>query len=168
MSSLKLIIIRHCRTLENDARIVQGQGWPGRLSLKGKEQAKVLAGLLRQEQFEAVYSSDLGRAVETAKIIMRERERPDIVFDSRLREQCFGVYEGGPLITMIRRMRRMKVGPIDFNPQMGESAVDFHSRVNNFLGEIKAKHFGKAIVLITHTNVINIILDKYSRQVLKR
>ena len=62
---MKLIIVRHGETIENQAKILQGH-LPGTLSNKGIEQAKTIALNLKQEKIAAIYSSDLARAADTA------------------------------------------------------------------------------------------------------
>lgn len=91
-----LYLMRHGQTIINKAGRVQG--WcDGVLTEEGIEVAENVALGLRDIEFKRVYSSDLGRAVKTARIIIKAnkinnklqvKEVPD------LREMCFGKYEG--------------------------------------------------------------------------
>lgn len=149
--------------MENASNIVQGQRH-GSLSVKGREQALKIARRLRSEKFDAVYSSDLNRAFQTAVILLKNRESPRVIADQRLREQGFGTYEGKPLASMLRQMKRENADFTTFNPQNGESADDFRNRVKAFLVEVKARHSGHTVVLVTHNGVIKVLLDILSCQ----
>ena len=163
MESLKLILIRHGETVENASHIVQGH-LPGQLSDKGREQVLWVAGKLIGEKFNAVYSSDLERAFQTTKILMEDREIPPIITDPRLREQNFGIYEGKPVMAVLRQMKREKADFITFKPEGGESFENFRNRVKSFIEDIKAKHFGHTVSLVTHFGVINILLGIFLNQ----
>ena len=65
MQRTQVIIVRHGETEWNIAGIRQGH-LDSRLTEKGMAQAKALAQRLAREKFTALYSSDLGRAVQTA------------------------------------------------------------------------------------------------------
>lgn len=53
-----------------------------------------MAGRLRDLNVRHVRSSDLGRARETAEIVARALEIPEVIVDRRLRERGFGAFEG--------------------------------------------------------------------------
>ena len=67
---MKLILTRHGETVDNIKGILQGQN-PGKLSENGIQQAKQLALRLKNENIDAIYSSDLARAADTAKEIYK-------------------------------------------------------------------------------------------------
>ena len=163
MESLRLILIRHGETVENASHIVQGH-LPGHLSDRGKEQALRITKRLKDEKFDAVYSSDLERAFQTAEILMKDREGLPIITDPRLREQSFGIYEGKPVMTVLRQMKRKKADFTTFKPEGGECFEDFRNRVKQFLEEIKGKHSAHTVVLVTHFGVINILLGIFLNQ----
>ncbi|MEE9613596.1 MAG: histidine phosphatase family protein [Thermodesulfobacteriota bacterium] len=164
MQPLKLIIIRHGETVENASRIVQGH-LPGTLSERGREQVRGIALTLEREKLDAVYSSDLERAHRTAEILMEGgggREAPTIKTDERLREQGFGIYEGKPSTYILRQMKREGKELMNFIPEGGEKYSDFQGRVRSFLDEVKEKHSGETVLLVTHNGVIRILLDALS------
>jgi len=78
---MKLIITRHGETEENKNRIIQGH-IDGTLSQLGLEQAKKLAERLKDEKIDLIFSSDLGRALNTAKEVAKFHK--DIPLDSPL------------------------------------------------------------------------------------
>ncbi|EHJ01074.1 Phosphoglycerate mutase [Clostridium sp. DL-VIII] len=91
-----LYLMRHGQTILNKAG--RTQGWcDGVLTKEGVDVA-VNAGLgLSDVKFKSVYSSDLGRAVKTARIVIKENKASrDLQLRELegLREVCFGKYEG--------------------------------------------------------------------------
>jgi alpha-ribazole phosphatase/probable phosphoglycerate mutase len=82
----------HSTSEDNEAGVMTG--WlPGRLSAAGREQAALLGERRRDDGFDAIYCSDLGRAVETARIAFPDR---DVLLDWRLRECDYGELNGTP------------------------------------------------------------------------
>lgn len=142
-----LWLVRHGETEWNAAG--RFQGWTDvPLNETGRVQADRLGEVLGAHEFDGVWSSDLSRAVDTARIAVGE---PSI--DRRLREMDFGELEGavwGELDEAIR------VGLKDFDSFQspgGESAADFVERVFGFLDElIPGRH-----VVFAHGGVIRAI-----------
>jgi broad specificity phosphatase PhoE len=66
---MRLLLIRHGETPWNRERRVQGCRSDTELSQRGREQAEKIALLLRKQRVDALYSSSLRRAVDTAKVI---------------------------------------------------------------------------------------------------
>jgi probable phosphoglycerate mutase len=90
---MKLIITRHGETEENKQGILQGQ-MHGKLSNLGIEQAKKLAKKLSGEKLNIIYSSDLARASDTAKEIVKFHPNINLVLAKELREKDQGSYTG--------------------------------------------------------------------------
>lgn len=97
MTKTELYVVRHGKTMFNTIQRVQG--WCDTpLTLDGTKRIHALGKGLRGHNFVAAYSSDSGRAIETARIILSELESgPQIPYhlDPRIREWCFGSLEGG-------------------------------------------------------------------------
>lgn len=89
-----LYVTRHGKTMFNAVHRVQG--WSDTpLTAPGIEVAEQLGRGLKDVPFIATYSSDLGRARETARIVLEEKGAPAAITELRqLREVCFGQYEG--------------------------------------------------------------------------
>lgn len=90
-----ITIVRHGETIENSRRICQGQ-LPGTLSEQGVLQAQQLAASLAKNVVpDAIITSDLQRAIDTAEIL-REVIAPKLQLqtDERLRERGFGSFQG--------------------------------------------------------------------------
>ena len=94
-ADVNLYFTRHGKTMFNSTHRVQG--WSDTpLTKPGIEVAQYLGKGLRGTDFIAVYSSDLGRARETARLVLEAKgeERISIIESKNLRETCFGLYEG--------------------------------------------------------------------------
>ena len=89
---MEIILIRHGQSKGNETNIVQGQIDNG-LSELGKEQAKQLVKYFNIGDISSIYSSDLGRAIQTAQPL-QEKLNIEIKTDPDLREAHFGIWEG--------------------------------------------------------------------------
>lgn len=89
-----LYVTRHGKTMFNTTHRVQG--WSDTpLTKPGIEVAQQLGRGLKGTDFLAVYSSDLGRARQTARVILESKgDNVDIIEMEGLRETCFGLFEG--------------------------------------------------------------------------
>src|SRR5919202_1858421 len=90
----ELLLIRHGQSTANATGVWQGQmEFP--LSEEGREQARLAGRALAGERIDAIYSSPLGRAFETAEIIARETgSRGSVVALDGLMERRGGSLEG--------------------------------------------------------------------------
>jgi 2,3-bisphosphoglycerate-dependent phosphoglycerate mutase len=132
-----LLLVRHGETDWNaDGRL---QGHTDRpLSDHGRRQARKLAEELSGEEIEAVYSSDLARARETAEVVGDRLGLP-VELDPELREKDWGNWEG---LTAVERDR------VEF---AGESTEAHQQRMLRALERISERHPGDARVLVvTH------------------
>jgi probable phosphoglycerate mutase len=69
MNTIRIYVVRHGETEENRQKIVQGH-LDTNLNSEGERQSDLLAKALKDVPFDACYSSDLRRAVETAKRVL--------------------------------------------------------------------------------------------------
>src|ERR1044071_2137793 len=92
MVRTQVIIVRHGETEWNLKLIRQGH-LDSPLTPRGVAQAKALAERLLSERFSKLYSSDLGRAVQTAQTIA-DLTGHEIITDPRLRERHLGIFQG--------------------------------------------------------------------------
>jgi broad specificity phosphatase PhoE len=132
-----LLLVRHGETDWNaDGRL---QGHTDRpLSDFGRRQAQQLAAELEGDELEAIYSSDLTRARETAEIV-GERLGLPVALDPDLREKDWGSWEG---LTAVERDR------VEF---VGESTEAHQERMLRALRRIAERHPGEGRVLVvTH------------------
>ncbi len=87
-----IYLVRHGETEGNLVDKAQGQ-FDAALTERGKIQAEAVAKRLSDIEFDAIYSSDLRRAFETAKKIAAYRPGIQIYSCPQLREYDFGDYE---------------------------------------------------------------------------
>ena len=132
-----LLLVRHGETDWNADGRLQGQT-DRPLSDFGRRQAQQLAEELDGEELEAIYSSDLARARETAEIV-GERVGLAVALDPDLREKDWGSWEG---LTSVER---------DHVEFVGESTEAHQKRILRALGRISERHPGDGRVLVvTH------------------
>jgi probable phosphoglycerate mutase len=157
MQRTHVIIVRHGQTEWNIAGIRQGH-LDSRLTPRGILQAQALAQRLAREKFVAIYSSDLGRAVQTALAIGSVTGH-EVITDARLRERHLGIFQGlnGDQIQAKypeeRRLLR-SIGP-DYVIPGGESMRQQVERNVGCLNELAQKHQGATIVVVTHGGVVS-------------
>ena len=142
---ITLVYETHSTTTDNEAGIATG--WlEGRLSERGRLQARALGERRRDDGIDVVYSSDLGRAVETAQIAFSGSEVP-VLEDRRLRECDYGTLNGGP----VPEIDAVRLDHVDHPFPEGESYRDVVERTRNFLGDLPEELDGSRIVLIAHS-----------------
>lgn len=157
MDRTRVIIVRHGETEWNIKGIRQGH-FDSRLTPKGVVQAKALAQRLARENFTALYSSDLGRAVDTAREIASVTGH-EIIADARLRERHLGIFQGLSADEITARYpeerRLMRTQGPGFVIPGGESMVQMVERNIACLNELAEKHRSEQIVVVTHGGVVS-------------
>jgi len=157
MERTQLIMVRHGQTVWNLEGKRQGY-LDSPLTEKGLAQAKALARRFGRLSFRVLYSSDLGRAYQTAKIIS-EVTGHEIITDSRLRERNLGIFQGLKADEIRDRYPEeyrlhRSLGP-DYVIPEGESVrqqVERNIACLNGLGE---RHLGETVVVVTHGGVLS-------------
>jgi probable phosphoglycerate mutase len=160
MSECIIIFVRHGLTDWNRAGRFQGQ-IDIALNEDGLEQAERTGALFRAHRVDAVYSSDLMRARQTAEPIGRVTGLP-IVVESGLRERRYGVLEGRTHDEVLRdhpeTYGRWRARDPDFDlPGGGESLRDLHRRVEQQMRTLAARHAGQTVVAVTHGGVLDCV-----------
>ena len=155
---VRLILIRHGETDYNLQSRYCGFSNPS-LNNRGIWQAKMLAAKLEGTRIDKVYSSDLKRAYETAKIIFGNSP---IEKTADFREMNFGLFEGLKYEQIIEKYPKLCGDWIDILPKIripkGEGLKDLSKRVKKRLFSILSRHKDKTIALVTHGGPIRIIL----------
>ena len=157
MIATRIVAIRHGETDWNADSRLQGQlDIP--LNAMGLYQASTLAEALRDEDLAVVYSSDLGRAWQTASALAVPLGLP-LAPDTGLRERCFGVFEGCTYAEIELRWpdqaRRWRQREIDFAPAGAESLRFFQQRCVTTIDRLAAAHVGQAIAVVCHGGVLD-------------
>ena len=154
----RLILIRHGETDYASQGRYCGFSDPS-LNRKGIQQSESLAIRLKEAGVDKVYSSDLKRAYESAKIIFRGNSIEEI---ADFREMNFGLFEGLKYEEIIKAYPKLYREWID-NPVRvkipgGESLVELEKRVKERLSFIFSQDEGKTIALVSHGGPIRVIL----------
>jgi 2,3-bisphosphoglycerate-dependent phosphoglycerate mutase len=167
MEPTRIIAIRHGETAWNVAARIQGQLDVG-LNDTGRWQARRVGEALANEDIATVYTSDLGRAHETARSIGDATGVP-VVPDQGLRERSFGLFEGKTFSEIEEtwpdqaynwRKRIPEWQP----PEGGESLLQLRERVTRTVEALAARHPGEQIVVVAHGGVLDALYRVATRQ----
>jgi len=152
----QVIFIRHGETLWNIEGRVMGQ-LDSPLSARGVKQAEAIAERLSSISFSHLYSSDLGRAVQTAEIISK-RCNKEIVLDESLRERNMGVFQGHTRKEKKAKYpdiwRQCKAVGADFIIPGGESQNQRLARSIEVMDRLADAHPGETIVIVSHDGIL--------------
>lgn len=147
--------VRHGVTAWNKEGRAQGSS-DVPLDDEGIEMAKRVADRLSAEQWDIIYTSHLLRAKKTAEIIAEQLPGIGLVEDARLREIGGGMVEGTTEEERIEKWgedwRQQDMG---FEPH--ESIV---ARGMECLNEIKEKHTGKRVLVVSHGSFTKKMLNE--------
>ena len=143
---MKLIITRHGETEENKKGILQGH-LPGKLTKLGIEQARKLALKLKDEKIDAIYSSDLTRASDTAKEIAKYHPNVHSYFVRELREKDQGNITG----KLIKEVDWSK-------PRDTEKKEQMLRRAKRILDKAYQKYKGQTVLFVSHGGLIKILI----------
>ena len=154
-----LYIVRHGQTDYNIIRRIQGQS-NSQLTDLGKQQASLLAKRLERTAFDAFYTSDLDRAMDTARTI---HPIGDFVLDKRLRERSFGQWQGLNYMEIKKEfpelIARYESYDPTFAPPGGESWNQMRERAKSFIDDMAARHANAAAVLaVSHGGLIKAMM----------
>jgi broad specificity phosphatase PhoE len=152
----QLLLTRHGETDWNAAGRWQGHS-DTPLNEAGRRQARALAELL--DGVDAVYSSDLARARETAEIVAERLGLP-VRLDPRLRERGFGSWEGLTTTEIEQRFaddhRRWQAGD-GFGASDAEPFDAFAARISAFLDDVLGMHVDETVLVVAHGGSIRVV-----------
>ena len=165
-----LYMVRHAETDYNRNRMVQGRGVDVPLNNLGISQASGLSRRFQSLKFDAVYTSTLLRAVQTARIILGENKHLPFTKLRDLEEMSFGIYEGrswsaelGEVFNLMKS--EWSRGNYDYRIEGGETIQEVEERGRKALNYIVNKHQGEHVVVVAHGRFLRIllasILDEY-------
>jgi len=136
------------------------------LDAHGRWQAQQLAQALAHEPIDAIVASDLTRAVQTAEPLAAAQGLR-VVREPRLRERCFGVFEGFTYAHIARHWpddtARWRARDPTFAPPRGERLSAFHERCVEVAGELADRFAGRLVVWVTHGGVLDCLYRAAAR-----
>lgn len=162
LGSMLLFLIRHAVTSHTGTQLT---GWtPGvHLSDEGRAQAGALVERMLPVRLEAVYSSPVDRALETAKPLaaskgLRVRVREGIG------EVRYGDWEGKRLaaIARTRAWRRVLAHPSEGRFPGGETIAETQARALGTVRAIIDAHARGSVAIVSHADVIKLVIAHYA------
>lgn len=141
--AVKITYFVHGTTTDNEKEVSSGWDDIG-LSELGICQSKELVEKTKGEQFDAVFTSDLKRAFDSARITWGDTYK--IIQDKRLRECNYGDYNGkaSEIVEPLQEQSITKPMP------NGESYEDVKKRVADFLEDLRQNYDGKHVAIVAH------------------
>lgn len=149
----KIILVRHGETDYNQQGKIMG--WLDiPLNQAGKLQAQLAATSLKTEKIDAIYSSDLKRASQTAQEIADTHGLTPIL-TNKLRERQLGVLQGKTWdeVNLNHKIIVEKLddaADLDWKAHQGESYRELWNRVDSILQQIIQQHPEGNVIIITH------------------
>ena len=156
---MELLLTRHGQTTSNVEGRIQGHAHSD-LTPLGIRQAERLASRVRDERIDAVYASDLQRTMDTAAIVLGDRQLP-VRPDPAWREISFGAWEG--LLSEEVPLRypeeyaRREADKARIAPPGGESLAQVQERVAAAVTRLRAEHAGETVLVVTHGGVLRLL-----------
>ena len=172
----RVILVRHGESTFNVERIVQGhcdQSWLTETGRAGARQAGIA---LQDVQFDAIYSSPLRRARETAEIIRASwddtRSHPDIQFTDNLKEINLVLWEGLKFDEVQARFPEGYATWVDRPHELcmqipkADGALEefypipaLYDQARKFWQEILPRHDGQTVLIVAHSGINRVLIN---------
>lgn len=162
-----IYLVRHGETEWNTLQLLQGHH-DSPLTAKGVKQAEEAKELLRDIDFDRIFSSDLFRCQRTAEIIASDNKLA-IQTSELLRECTFGRFEGKKIAEMVETLRE----EIDKREKLSEEELMKHqihpeiesydqiaTRMLTFLREVAVGYQNQRLLVVSHAGSIRALLVK--------
>ncbi len=159
-----MIAVRHGETEWNAQLRYQGH-LNSELTPRGLAQAGAAADALATASplwngsFAALYSSDLGRAVQTAEAIGKKLNLP-VMTDTRMREIHLGIVQGMTRMEIAEKHPEIhrQIDHWEYAPPEGETRQQRYDRSVECMLELFDRHDGETFILVTHGGVLDGLL----------
>lgn len=157
----KVFLVRHGEAEGNLYRRSQGQ-YDGHITPLGEKQIDRLSERFRDERLDAVYTSDLSRAAQTARGVARFHPELTPRPDTRLREICMGVWEDQPWGNIEYetpdQLYYFNNKPEQWCVPNAESFSALCDRLRAAVIDLAARHDGQTIAISSHGMAIRTLL----------
>lgn len=151
-----LLLVRHGETVDNAAKIMQGQT-QGQLNATGIAQAEAVRDQMAAQPIDAFVASDLRRAVQTCEIIAAPHHQR-VVETQLLRERDWGSFTG----KYIPDLQSVKEWPADIEPLDA-----LRERAAQFLTWIRKQYPDQTVLAVGHGIVNKAIQSVYYQKPMK-
>lgn len=158
---MKLYLVRHAESESNKNNSYHFPGTP--LSKDGIRQAKILAKKIGNLQVDFIYSSDLKRARQTAKIVsekvnkkvkhtrnLRELRRPSILWGKTDEDQNSKIYV---------KLQKENFNDPEWKFTDDESFNDLKKRASKVLDNLSRRHSDKNVLVVSHGAIIKMMVS---------
>ena len=156
----RLLLVRHGDTELNSAERYWGAS-DVTLSAVGLGQAERLRNRLATERIDAVYSSDLKRALVTAETIA-SGHKLEVITCPELREINFGQLEGLTFDQISQLYPEVARLWMERNPRLkypgGESLDELNSRVSSYMSRLEKHAEEETILIVAHSGVLRTLV----------
>ncbi|MFK4785702.1 histidine phosphatase family protein [Fusobacterium sp. MFO224] len=155
----KIILVRHGETNMNRDNLYHGILDP-KLNDTGINQAKKAYNLVKNLDYDKIFSSNLKRAYETAEIL--NYKNLNIEISDKIRELNFGIFEGLSYDEIFKKYpEELKIATKNwrtYNFETGESPFDLQKRAVNFINSLDKN---LDYLIVTHWGIICTVLSYY-------
>src|SRR6266566_3880619 len=166
---MHLLLIRHGQTSLHKSEVLAGWTNDPGLDFDGQRQARELAehisGFFPQLHFDAIYTSPLPRAKQTAEILSAILTVPLFVADD-LKDINIGDWAGQPLADVVNSAigKRYFLDPVGVRLPNGEEIAEVLDRVIPVVEHIRKDFINGSAIVVSHLDVIKLILAHYTHQ----
>lgn len=147
--SLTLYVVRHGEVF-NPHNVWYGR-LPGfRLSDVGRHQALMAGRALKDKSISTFYCSPMQRTQETAQLVISQHPSDfEVIIEERINE-VFAPFEGVLNTTLEKTMFDIYTG----NEPPHEVPADLRKRALSFIGDLRKRHSGEEVAMVTHGDVV--------------
>lgn len=124
-------------------------------------QAETAAAEISRYKADAIFSSDLGRAVKTANEIAKY-QHARVYYSKALRERKVGTFEGRKRSEFHEYRRSQGIEEHSFRPSGGENYADVKRRAVSFIRRVYKKYRNGTVIIVTHGVVIRALVSSYA------
>lgn len=163
MQETTLYLVRHGETEYNRRQIMQGRRINSSLNATGRRQAEALGRRFADVPLDALYTSSLRRAIETADAVAAHHEGIPRYRLEDLDEMSWGVYEGEArspeLQAFLDEIRgHWDRGHFGYCVEEGESILDVQTRGLRAIEHIVTRHPGETVLVVSHGRFLRVLL----------
>lgn len=165
----RFFLIRHAHC-DGVGQVLWGRKRDVHLNECGKSAARALAQRVAQNQFAAIYSSPLERAVETAEEIAKVSDNTAVNVREPLNELDFGEWTGATIANLDDDPVWQQFNSIRTHTPIpgGESILDAQARIVAELKRLASEHENGQLAVVTHADMIKVALAYFANLDLDR
>ena len=161
MTTFFLIRHAHC---DGVGKVLWGRRGDVHLNENGKSAARALARRVGESRLDAIYSSPLERALETAQEIANESGQVPINISDSLNELDFGEWTGESVESLDSDPVWRRFNSVRARTRIpgGESILEAQDRIVSELKRLSLKHENGCVAIVSHADMIKIALAYFA------